>query len=216
MTNKMNLTNGSIPENRNEHEPDGKATVSENKNTDSNSQTPTQGNDATYASQLSLENPQGFSRDAFGRQSMSEKRHATLDAKNTDTYQRTKKLREERKNADKLGQLGPSLGMKKSSSLESLQTMVQEIQMQEECDPAYSYRGPSGALKVIRGRGCEESFRAAVDKHIVDPNHQTEISNCSCGENFFRTDLFDFKVPKNIGCWTGQRKTKEKSTVSIT
>lgn len=27
---------------------------------------------------------------------MSEKRHATLDAKNTDTYQRNKKLREER------------------------------------------------------------------------------------------------------------------------
>lgn len=48
--------------------------------------------------------------------------------------------------------------------------------MQEEGDPAYSYRGPSGALKVIRGRGCEESFRAAVDKNIVDPNHQSEIS----------------------------------------
>lgn len=48
--------------------------------------------------------------------------------------------------------------------------------MQEECDPAYSYRGPSGALKVIRGRGCEESFRAAVDKHIVDPDHQMEVS----------------------------------------
>lgn len=29
--------------------------------------------------------------------------------------------------ADKLGELGPSLGMKKSSSLESLQTMVQEV-----------------------------------------------------------------------------------------
>lgn len=38
----------------------------------------------------------GFSRDAFGRQSMSEKRHATLDAKNTDTYRRNKKMREER------------------------------------------------------------------------------------------------------------------------
>lgn len=38
----------------------------------------------------------GFARDAFGRQSMSEKRHATLDAKGTDTYQRNKKLREER------------------------------------------------------------------------------------------------------------------------
>lgn len=44
--------------------------------------------------------------------------------------------------------------------------------MQEEGDPAYSYRGPSGALKVIRGKGCEESFRAAV----VDPNHRSEIS----------------------------------------
>lgn len=58
------------------------------------------GTDPTYSSQLSLENPQGFSRDAFGRQSMSEKRHATLDAKSTDTYQRTKKLREERKSKD--------------------------------------------------------------------------------------------------------------------
>ena len=57
---------------------------------------PATGNDVTYASQLSLENPAGFSRDAFGRQSMSEKRHATLDAKHTDTYQRSKKMREER------------------------------------------------------------------------------------------------------------------------
>lgn len=43
--------------------------------------------------------------------------------------------------------------------------------MQEEGDPAYSYRGQSGGLKVIRGRGCDESFRAAV----VDPNHRSEI-----------------------------------------
>ena len=35
-----------------------------------------------------------FTRDGFGRQSMSEKRHAHLDAKNTDTYQKTKKVRE--------------------------------------------------------------------------------------------------------------------------
>lgn len=51
---------------------------------------------------LSLDNANsGFSRDAFGRQSMSEKRHATLDAKNTDTYQRNKKLREERSDDNK-------------------------------------------------------------------------------------------------------------------
>lgn len=187
LLNDNSFQNGHQLENRSEHEPDGKASLSGSNvdKTAESSQTTFVNSDVTYASQLSLENPNAgaFSRDAFGRQSMSEKRHATLDAKSTDTYQRSKKMREERDkvrkdNADKLGQLGPSLGMKKSSSLESLQTMVQEIQMQEEGDPAYSYRG--GALKVIRGRGCDESFRAAVDKdynkHLVDPNHRTETS----------------------------------------
>lgn len=98
MTNKT-VSNGNTPENRSDHEPDGKASLSTgntDKSTENSSQSSVQPSDATYASQLSLENHQGFSRDAFGRQSMSEKRHATLDAKNTDTYQRTKKLREER------------------------------------------------------------------------------------------------------------------------
>ncbi|XP_017144868.1 partitioning defective 3 homolog isoform X1 [Drosophila miranda] len=173
--------------------------------------------DATYSSQLSLETNSGvehFSRDALGRRSISEKHHAALDARETGTYQRNKKLREERErerriqltksavfggsveslttrianaNAqlagyrhaktassieqresmqqqlaaaeaearDQLGDLGPSLGMKKSSSLESLQTMVQELQMSDE---------PRGhqALRAPRGRGREDSLRAAV------------------------------------------------------
>ncbi|KAH8342926.1 hypothetical protein KR059_001817 [Drosophila kikkawai] len=173
--------------------------------------------DATYSSQLSLETNSGvehFSRDALGRRSISEKHHAALDARETGTYQRNKKLREERdrerriqltksavyggsiesltariasanaqfnsgyKHAktassieqresqqqlaaaeaearDQLGDLGPSLGMKKSSSLESLQTMVQELQMSDE---------PRGhhALRAPRGRGREDSLRAAV------------------------------------------------------
>ncbi|CAD1478141.1 unnamed protein product, partial [Heterotrigona itama] len=56
--------------------------------------------DPTYDSQLSLEefSSNKFSRDGLGRQSMSEKRHAALDAKNTDTYKRNKKLREGREN----------------------------------------------------------------------------------------------------------------------
>lgn len=37
----------------------------------------------------------GFHRDGFGRKSISEKRHAHLDAKNTDTYQRNKKAKEQ-------------------------------------------------------------------------------------------------------------------------
>lgn len=159
--------------------------------------TPTSAGDITYASQLSLENPvDAFSRDAIGRRSMSEKHHAALDAKETGTYQRNKKIREERERnrnvsktssqlhssiesltnmnrigsmktrqtsdlkseaMDKVGDLGPSLGMKKSSSLESLQTMVQEIQMSDEP------RGP-GALRAPRGRGREEVLRAAVER----------------------------------------------------
>lgn len=150
--------------------------------------TSTVNGDITYASQLSIEsNPpvDAFSRDAVGRRSMSEKHHAALDAKETGTYQRNKKLREEREKQmltgsmesladakrvslrskvndlkaeamDKVGELGPSLGMKKSSSLESLQTMVQEIQMSDEP------RGPV-SLKTPRGRGKEEALRAAVE-----------------------------------------------------
>uniref|UniRef100_A0A0A9XM93 PDZ domain-containing protein n=2 Tax=Lygus hesperus TaxID=30085 RepID=A0A0A9XM93_LYGHE len=136
-----------------------------------NSTSSSQTNDITYASQLSLDDGGGFSRDAFGRQSMSEKRHAALDAKSTDTYQRNKKAREERDKAKKDGhnndlkvQLGPSLGMKKSSSLESLQTMVQEMQMCENEEG--SFRSQSGS-RIVRGRGCNESFRAAVDR--LDP-----------------------------------------------
>lgn len=150
--------------------------------------------DGTYSSQLSLEssNPpiDTFTRDAIGRRSMSEKRHATLDAKETGTYQRNKKIRDERERRsrhltsaslgsmesitnngnssktnsdlsrealDRVGDLGPSLGLKKSSSLESLQTIIQEIQLSDET------RGPT-ALRTPRGRGREEYVRAEVER----------------------------------------------------
>jgi len=214
----------------------------------------------SYTSQTSLEDPNapGFSRDQFGRQSMSEKRHASLDAKHTDTYQRNKKLREEREKQQKQNyqeteqsakenvpppssavrggststvdsrgsrltvvpiqsrissveslppsaflpksvgseaicslkmrlssrDIGPTLGLKKSSSLESLQTVVHEIQMQEE-EPqigCYGYR-PNG-VRVVRGRGCNESFRAAVDRSYEsnDNKEHMETLDEECGE----------------------------------
>ncbi|XP_018051194.1 PREDICTED: partitioning defective 3 homolog [Atta colombica] len=79
--------------------------------------------DPTYDSQLSLEelnsSSNKFSRDALGRQSMSEKRHAALDAKNTDTYKRNKKLRENRenKNTDQVNQKSTSQTSNHSSDL---------------------------------------------------------------------------------------------------
>ncbi|CAL1275581.1 unnamed protein product [Larinioides sclopetarius] len=142
-------------------------------------------------SQLSLDesNP-GFARDGFGRQSMSEKRHAQLDARNTGTYQRNKKAREERQQQsfeseeamedDKRTSpvagvisapsrnevVGPSLGLRKSSSLESLQTMLQELNKDDE---ALKRALQSGSSRSARGRGCNESFRAAVDRSYDAP-----------------------------------------------
>lgn len=63
---------------------------------------------------------------------------------------------------------GPSLGLKKNSSFESLQAMVEESQR-----PAAEqnlYKPPS---RVARGRGCNESFRAAVDRSY-DPSGNAE------------------------------------------
>lgn len=80
--------------------------------------------DPTYDSQLSLEefnsSSNKFSRDALGRQSMSEKRHAALDAKNTDTYKRNKKLREgrENKNTEQTNQKSSNKVSNQSNDLE--------------------------------------------------------------------------------------------------
>ncbi|XP_076361454.1 partitioning defective 3 homolog isoform X2 [Tachypleus tridentatus] len=55
-------------------------------------------------SQVLLDDESQFtlSRDGFGRKSISEKRHAQLDAHNSDTFQRNKKAREERERLKKL------------------------------------------------------------------------------------------------------------------
>lgn len=176
----------------------------------------TPNSDVTYDSQLSLEtNPpvDAFSRDAIGRRSMSEKHHAALDAKETGTYQRNKKLREQRdrekryKGAgshalgsmdslsstaneakDRVGELGPSLGLKKSSSLESLQTMVQEIQMSDEP------RGPL-ALRTPRGRGREESLRAAVER----PPENSKMNIILLIQTFYFGFFFFLQNLVNIG-----------------
>lgn len=61
--------------------------------------------------------------------------------------------------------------MKKSSSLESLQTMVQEVQMSD-------YGTKRGNMRVVRGRGCDESFRAAVDKNGPLSLHELRLETC--------------------------------------
>ncbi|XP_019409316.1 PREDICTED: partitioning defective 3 homolog B isoform X4 [Crocodylus porosus] len=57
---------------------------------------------------------------------------------------------------------GPTLGLKKSSSLESLQTAVAEVKKNE-----LPFHRPRPHM--VRGRGCNESFRAAIDKSYDGP-----------------------------------------------
>ncbi|XP_047226345.1 partitioning defective 3 homolog B-like isoform X4 [Girardinichthys multiradiatus] len=61
-------------------------------------------------------------------------------------------------------ELGPTLGLKKSSSLESLQTAMSEVNKKNELLPFHRPR-----TNMVRGRGCNESFRAAIDKSYDGP-----------------------------------------------
>lgn len=113
-----------------------------------------------------------FSRDQPGRQSMSEKRHATLDAKNTDTYQKRKKIREEKEKQQQIL-------WKKSASLESLQAVDYDRRRSEEREALKNSYVRANSVRVSRNRGCNESFRAAVDRsyekdfpQFEDPENQ--------------------------------------------
>ncbi|RVE48985.1 hypothetical protein evm_006343 [Chilo suppressalis] len=104
----------------------------------------------------------GFSRDAVGRRSMSEKRHAALDAKTTGTYKKIKEIK-----AINSLQVGPALGMRKSSSLESLQTAIQENQRHPRNEPIYARAHPplkhwltddNGPDGIVRGSPQQSSL----------------------------------------------------------
>lgn len=73
--------------------------------------------------------------------------------------------------------MGPSLGLKKSSSLESLQTAVAEVTLNGDI-PFHRPRP-----RIIRGRGCNESFRAAIDKSYDKPavdDDDEGMETCKC------------------------------------
>ncbi|XP_074049257.1 partitioning defective 3 homolog isoform X18 [Macrotis lagotis] len=89
-----------------------------------------------------------FQREGFGRQIADETKLNTVDDQKTGSPSRD---------------VGPSLGLKKSSSLESLQTAVAEVTLNGDI-PFHRPRP-----RIIRGRGCNESFRAAIDKSYDKP-----------------------------------------------
>ncbi|XP_029979327.1 partitioning defective 3 homolog isoform X2 [Sphaeramia orbicularis] len=103
-----------------------------------------------------------FQREGFGRQSMSEKRTKQYEnAAQLDIIKTRKSKSMDLGNSEQ--EVGPSLGLKKSSSLESLQTAVAEATLNGEVNV---HRPRS---RIVRGRGCNESFRAAIDKSYEKP-----------------------------------------------
>lgn len=118
-----------------------------------------------------------FHREGFGRQSMSEKRTKQFGDASQLEILKTRKSKSMDLVADEINltprpktvtgsstkDVGPSLGLKKSSSLESLQTAVAEVTLNGDL-PFHRPRP-----RIIRGRGCNESFRAAIDKSYDRP-----------------------------------------------
>ncbi|KAG2457980.1 PARD3 protein, partial [Polypterus senegalus] len=122
-----------------------------------------------------------FQREGFGRQSMSEKRTRQYADANQLDFIKTRKSksmdladeinlspRSEKSKGSPTRDVGPSLGLKKSSSLESLQTAVAEVTLNGDI-PFHRPRP-----RIIRGRGCNESFRAAIDKSYDKPAAEEE------------------------------------------
>lgn len=103
-----------------------------------------------------------FQREGYGRQSMSEKR-----TKQYENPAQLEIIKSRKSKSMDLGsaeqQVGPSLGLKKSSSLESLQTAVAGTVQNGEINVRRS------RSRIVRSRGCNESFRAAIDKSYEKP-----------------------------------------------
>ncbi|XP_014446979.1 partitioning defective 3 homolog isoform X12 [Tupaia chinensis] len=104
-----------------------------------------------------------FQREGFGRQSMSEKRTKQFSDASQLDFIKTRKSKSMDLGSSPSRDVGPSLGLKKSSSLESLQTAVAEVTLNGDI-PFHRPRP-----RIIRGRGCNESFRAAIDKSYDKP-----------------------------------------------
>uniref|UniRef100_A0A3B3U7A5 Par-3 family cell polarity regulator n=1 Tax=Poecilia latipinna TaxID=48699 RepID=A0A3B3U7A5_9TELE len=116
-----------------------------------------------------------FQREGFARQSMSEKR-----IKQYESPAHLDIIKNRKSKSMDLGfeerQIGSSLGLKKSSSMESLQKDAAKVMAGDELNVQRIHS------HIIRGRGCNESFRAAIDKSYVKtgliPREENSVETC--------------------------------------
>ncbi|KAK7893252.1 hypothetical protein WMY93_022404 [Mugilogobius chulae] len=101
------------------------------------------------------------------------------------------------------GALGPTLGLVKSSSLESLQTAMEEARGFSQV-PFHKPRP-----HMVRGRGCNMSFRQAIDKSYEGPSEDDDdLSGQSSGHETpaSTSSRNDLDADEN----TGKKKKKTK------
>uniref|UniRef100_UPI00358E51C6 partitioning defective 3 homolog isoform X2 n=1 Tax=Myxine glutinosa TaxID=7769 RepID=UPI00358E51C6 len=120
-----------------------------------------------------------FEREGFGRQSVSERRGKHLVE--TSQLQAIRARKSHSMDLDHI--VGPTLGLKKSSSLESLQTAVVTATLVAGGDDSASALPGSGSHSA-RSRGCNDSFRVAIDKSYTDASSVGAVADRIDGPDF--------------------------------
>ncbi|KAM7365331.1 hypothetical protein PAMP_016266 [Pampus punctatissimus] len=115
------------------------------------------------------------------------------------------------------GAMGPTLGLWKSSSLESLQTALSEVRQSHVQDQVPFHRPRP---HVVRGRACNQSFRNAIDKSYDGPSEDDDdLSEQSSGHETPASsssrqglDADDGKKKKIKGKKKGKKSKGKKKT----
>ncbi|CAN9498417.1 unnamed protein product [Ophioblennius macclurei] len=152
-------------------------------------------------------------RDNFPRNRASKSMDMVADESNVGS------LINRRKEPSGGGALGPTLGLWKSSSLESLQSAMSEAK-HNHTQAQVPFHRPRP--QVVRGRGCNQSFRIAIDKSYDGPSEDDDdLSENSSGRETpasgsSRQDLdaVDEKSKKSKGKKKGKKNKGKKKADS--
>ncbi|XP_014864970.1 PREDICTED: partitioning defective 3 homolog [Poecilia mexicana] len=149
-----------------------------------------------------------FQREGFARQSMSEKR-----IKQYESPAHLDIIKNRKSKSMDLGfeerQIGSSLGLKKSSSMESLQKDAANVMAGDELNVQRIHS------RIIRGRGCNESFRAAIDKSYVKtgliPREENSVETLDEDtEDSYRSGLESMSTSGDLSLGGGLVDDKQK------
>lgn len=170
-----------------------------------------------------------FQRDGFGRQSISEKRHARMVAENTDTYKRNQKVKEaeelerQREVDDKLT-VRPELEVK-ANEVDDLRTWDARYSLQNEFPTKIQYDQPQDfgyeqriheSLRVSRSRKINDSFRAAVDRSYGHNIEEYSIMPDRPPDDRRPKSMISARIPSSIANSTTSTTNDERYLINRT